>query len=348
MIDRMFGAEVPPGAEPGALWESLIHPDDWHEYMRFNQQLLRGEDADASYRVTGLDGATRTFRDRARPVRRPDGSVRSRASSRTSPPVRRPTRGRPRPPIGFTSLLDVVGEHVYLALVHADGRVEEVFQGPGADRLLGGAEPDPEMVNWDAAIHPDDRADYDAFNRSLGAGRESDVEYRLIGADGVTRWVHDRAATRRRHDGTVEISGIVSDVTEQRRMRAELAEAHAAVSRVVEAMDDHLYTLRVMPDGGSTAVYRGPHREALVGGPLPGGADDAALGLAAASRRSRPLGDGCAATSARRAGGAGIPRRRRRRRRADHARPAPPAPRAGRPLLRRRDARHHGAKAARG
>ena len=32
-------------------------------------------------------------------------------------------------------------------------------------------------------------------------------------------------------------------------MRAELAEAHAAVSRVVEAMDGHLYTLRVAPDG---------------------------------------------------------------------------------------------------
>ena len=174
----------------------------------------------------------------------------------------------------FTGLLDVVGEHVYLALAQPDGSVKELFQGPGADRLLGGAEPDPEMCNWEAAIHPDDRADYDAFNRELGAGRESDVEYRLIGADGVTRWVHDRAATRRRRDGTVEISGIVSDVTEQRRMRAELAAAHAAVSRVVEAMDDHLYTLRVLPDGSSVPVYRGPHREALVGGPLPGGEDD--------------------------------------------------------------------------
>ena len=77
------------------------------------------------------------------------------------------------------------------------------------------------------------------------AGEGADVEYRLIGADGVTRWVHDRARTRRRPDGTIEISGIVSDVTERRRMRAELAEAHAALSRVVEAMDDHLYTLRV-------------------------------------------------------------------------------------------------------
>ena len=56
-------------------------------------------------------------------------------------------------------------------------------------------------------------------------------------------------------------------------MRAELAEAHAALSRVVEAMDDHLYTLRVEPDGGYHTVYRGPHRDALAGGPVAGGAD---------------------------------------------------------------------------
>ena len=50
-------------------------------------------------------------------------------------------------------------------------RSQELFQGPGGDRLLGGAEPDPEMVNWDAAVHPDDRPAYDAFNQRAGAGR---------------------------------------------------------------------------------------------------------------------------------------------------------------------------------
>ena len=57
----------------------------------------------------------------------------------------------------FTSLLDVVGAHVYLTLALPDGTLQELFQGPGGDRLLGGAEPDPEMVNWDTAVHPDDR-----------------------------------------------------------------------------------------------------------------------------------------------------------------------------------------------
>ncbi len=169
----------------------------------------------------------------------------------------------------FTSLLDVVGEHVYLALVLPDGSIKETFQGPGADRLLGGADPDDEMANWEAALHPEDRAAYDAFNARLGAGEPAEVEYRLCGADGVTRWVHDRAATRRRDDGLVEISGIVSDVTERRRMRTELDAAAAALSRVVEAMDDHLFTLRIGGPHQIEVVYSGPNREALLGGDVP-------------------------------------------------------------------------------
>ena len=263
---RVLGGARPDDVAPGELWESRIHPDDLPAYREFNRRLLRGEDAEVTYRLVGLDGVTRTLRDRARPRRTPDGrtlvqgitsdvTVREEADARLAEASDR-----------FSRLLDVVGEHVYLALAFPDGRMEELFQGPGADRLLGGAEPDAGMQNWDAAVHPEDRLAYEAFNRALAVGDAGEAEYRLIGADGVTRWVHDRAATRGRGDGTFEISGIVSDVTERRRMRAELAEAHAALSRVVEAMDDHLYTLEVQPDGRAPAIYRGPNREALAGG----------------------------------------------------------------------------------
>jgi diguanylate cyclase (GGDEF)-like protein len=263
---RVLGGAVPDDMPPGDLWESRIHPDDLAAYRQFNRRLLGGEDAEVTYRLLGLDGVTRTLRDRARPRRGPGGktlvqgitsdvTVREEADARLAEASDR-----------FSRLLDVVGEHVYLALAFPDGRIQELFQGPGADRLLGGAEPDAAMENWNAAVHPEDRLPYEAFNRALAAGEAGDVEYRLIGADGITRWVHDRAATRERPDGTFEISGIVADVTERRRMRAELAEAHAALSRVVEAMDDHLYTLQVQADGSTRAVYRGPNREALAGG----------------------------------------------------------------------------------
>jgi diguanylate cyclase (GGDEF)-like protein len=216
---------------------------------------------------------TRVIQDRARPQRRADGSVLVRGIisdvTRREEADARLAEASDR----FSRLLDVVGEHVYLARAYPDGRIEELFQGPGADRLLGGAEPDPEMENWEAAIHPADRAAYDAFNAALADGEDADVEYRLRGADGITRWVHDRARARRLADGTIEVSGIVSDVSERRHMRAELAEAHAALTRVVEAMDDHLFTLQVEPGGGYLTIYCGPHRETLAGGPLAEGPD---------------------------------------------------------------------------
>jgi diguanylate cyclase (GGDEF)-like protein/putative nucleotidyltransferase with HDIG domain len=221
-IEGLIGGSAPPDVDAGRFWESRIAPADWAQYAAFNRSLLGGEDAEVTYRVAGLDGTTRVIRDRARPRRLADGSVRvegiiSDITAREETATRLDEASD-----RFTSLLDVVGAHVYLALGHPDGQMQELFQGPGGDRLLGGAEPDPEMTNWDAAVHADDRPAYDAFNRALARGEDSEVTYRLIGADGITRWVHDRGACRQRPDGTFEVSGIVSDVTERRRLEDEL------------------------------------------------------------------------------------------------------------------------------
>jgi diguanylate cyclase (GGDEF)-like protein/putative nucleotidyltransferase with HDIG domain len=271
-LARFLGGPVPTERWDG-FWESRVHPDDQAEYERFNQRLNLGEDAEITYRLLGLDGVTRLLWDRGRPRRGPDGAVRvagiiSDVTARNEATARLAEASE-----RFGRLLDVVGEHVYVALAFPDGRFEELFQGPGADRLLGGGVPDSEMENWEAAVHPEDAAVYHDYNAALMAGEDADAEYRLIGADGITRWVHDRARCRRLPDGSVEASGIVSDVTERRRMRAELAQAHAALSQAVDAMDAHLYTLRVERDGAHTAVYRGPNREALAGGLLPDGHD---------------------------------------------------------------------------
>src|SRR4051794_24888015 len=237
-MEHLVGGHFPAGTEMGRFWESCIAPADWAQYEAFNRRLLEGKDAEVTYRLIGVDGVTRILRDRARPRRMPGGGVlvegiisditaREEATARLGE-----ASGR------FTSMLDVVGAHVYLALAHPDGSLEELFQGPGGDRLLGGAEPDPEMINWDAAVHPDDRPAYDAFNRALARGEDAEVTYRLRGADGITRWVNDRAACRLRPDGTYEVSGIVSDVTERRRLEDELQhsmremrEAHRELER---------------------------------------------------------------------------------------------------------------------
>ena len=146
-LERFLGGRPPDGIEPAPLWESLIHPEDWPDYELFNRRLLSGDDAEISYRLLGLDGVTRILWDRARPRRRADGSmlvhgIVSDVTTRKDADARL-AEARDR----FTGLLDVVGAHVYLVLAYPDGRIEELFQGPGADRLLGGAEPDPAMEN---------------------------------------------------------------------------------------------------------------------------------------------------------------------------------------------------------
>src|ERR1700744_3763710 len=170
-IDRFVGSAQNAGAPSGGgLWETLIHPEDREARVSLHERLLAGLETEATYRVVGLDGVPRTIRDRARPVRRADGGVlvqgiisdvthRAEADARAEEAADR-----------FFTLLDVVGEHVYVAAVEPDNSLREVFQGPGADRLLGGAEPDAEMENWEAAVHPDDRPVYDGFNERLGRG----------------------------------------------------------------------------------------------------------------------------------------------------------------------------------
>jgi PAS domain-containing protein len=261
-VEDLIGGSVPEGVEVGRFWESRIAPADGAQYEAFNRRLLDGEDAEVTYRVVGLDGVTRILRDRARRRRLADGSVlvegiisditvREEASARLDEASDR-----------FASLLDVVGAHVYLALALPDGQVEELFQGPGGDRLLGGAKPDPEMINWDAAVHPDDRSAYDAFNRALGQGEDSELTYHLIGADGITRWVYDRAACRPRPDGTFEVSGIVSDVTERRRLEDELSrsmretkDAHRELERArLDARCARAPTSSRAPSTGATSL----------------------------------------------------------------------------------------------
>jgi diguanylate cyclase (GGDEF)-like protein/PAS domain S-box-containing protein len=230
-VDRFIGGPQPPGIEFVRLWDTLVHPEDRPERDRLHERLRAGLEAEATYRVVGLDGVTRSIRDRARPVGRAGGGLviqgvvsdvtrRAEADARAAEAADR-----------FFTLLDVVGEHVYVAAARPDGSLQELFQGPGADRLLGGAEADSEMENWEAAIHPEDRDAYDEFNARLICGERSEAQYRLRGADGITRWVHDRAATHSRPDGTLEISGIVSDVTERRRLEDELRQTVAEMER---------------------------------------------------------------------------------------------------------------------
>ncbi|MDX6630577.1 MAG: two-component system, cell cycle response regulator [Gaiellales bacterium] len=126
-------------------------------------------------------------------------------------------------------------DHVYFGLLRLDGSYQELFVGPNLERLLGG-EPQS-SAHWRSRIDPDDLAAYRACEGELLAGRPAQVDYRVHGLDGTTRWIRARVNPEQLADGTVRFAGILSDVTQQHETEDDLRAALAALAEANAKLD---------------------------------------------------------------------------------------------------------------
>lgn len=119
-------------------------------------------------------------------------------------------------PDRLISLLARVGCHVYSGHLLPDGSFQETFAGPGLEDLLGGVIPAGLSTTeaWEAAVHPDEFPAYRAMGDRLPEGDAVELEYRLCGFDGRTRWVLDRMWLGPVVDGRQLVDGVVTDITD--------------------------------------------------------------------------------------------------------------------------------------
>lgn len=221
-VHRLLGP-VPDGLTIGQAWKAAIHPDDRPISVAAGRSLRAGDPVDIEYRLVGYDGVTRLVRVRCWPRELRRDGVLIVDGVATDVTAHRATEER------IAQIAATIDEVLYIDELHADGTTVEIYNAPTAARLVGLAL-DESVDAWRKHVHPDDVGVVAAFDAGMADLVTAEAEYRVIGADGLIRWIRDEAHPRRRSDGVIEVHGILRDVTADR-------EAAEAARRAVEEAD---------------------------------------------------------------------------------------------------------------
>lgn len=165
----------------------------------------------------------------------------------------------------FRTLIENIPGAVYRCAVDESWTMEflsddiEGITGYPASDFLGN-----EARTYASVIHPDDRDLVDG-EIAEAVARRSDfvVEYRLLAADGSTRWAHEKGQPVFGEDGDLLwLDGVIIDVTERKEVEEELSRAKALLDSVVESIPVGLY----VKDASDLAYVRvNPAAEEILG-----------------------------------------------------------------------------------
>lgn len=131
----------------------------------------------------------------------------------------------------LTRILGAIEEYVYTGEFLADGAYQVVFAGPCRERFLGLSVKEARSAVWVHYVHPDDTTVFQSAHDGALASSHLDVEYRMVGADGIVRWVRDRGRIRNEHDRRF-LDGSILDVTAIHHTQQALEAARAEAERL--------------------------------------------------------------------------------------------------------------------
>ena len=136
----------------------------------------------------------------------------------------------------FRMVVSSITAHVYITELTADKQYNNIFISPAIEKISG--YPVARIVaDWEfwptVMIHPEDQAMARTQIEKLSNGQDSEIEYRMIRADGRVIWVHDSAQIQ--VDGQSKlIFGLVSDITERKEAEELLRQAKEAAEAANE------------------------------------------------------------------------------------------------------------------
>jgi len=121
--------------------------------------------------------------------------------------------------VSFDRAMSHINDLFWTVEVLPDGSLALDFLSTDASGVVGGNVPE----GVDAAAvrarlgHPDDAEANAAFTAAIRAGKRAEVEERLIGFDGVTRWTWSRGKPRREGD-RLFFDGVTTNITDRHEL----------------------------------------------------------------------------------------------------------------------------------
>lgn len=116
-------------------------------------------------------------------------------------------------------------------VARCSGEFFEIFGLPARDGVMTGAD-------WGGFVHPDDRAVMAThLARALEGAEPAAADYRIVRADGSTRWLTYAGQVQRTAAGD-RMLGTVVDITDRKRLEADLRHHAAEVDRILASIGE--------------------------------------------------------------------------------------------------------------
>ena len=136
----------------------------------------------------------------------------------------------------FKQVITSISDHIYVSVMNEGGKRVNRYLSAHIEPLTG--YPREKLLEdwafWPShIIHPDDRNRAAEQAKQLAHGQNSEVEYRLVRADGKIIWVRDSARVEHISDSSYVVYGVVGDITERKQAEAEIQALNADLERRV-------------------------------------------------------------------------------------------------------------------
>jgi PAS domain S-box-containing protein len=125
----------------------------------------------------------------------------------------------------FRRVVSSISDVVYMAEASGELEWHYAFISPNV-KTLSGYQTQEFMDDahlWTALVHPNDRDIYASHRQLFAAGQGSEVEYRILNAEGEVVWVRDNGRVERTASQLGFVTyGVISNITERQQAAAEL------------------------------------------------------------------------------------------------------------------------------